>query len=150
MGSISQVCHTKCTGCGACFNICPVKAISMQENKEGFLYPVIDSEKCTNCGLCAKVCPVLNERKSKNLSKPKCYAVMANDEVRAKSSSGGIFTLLADYVLDKGGYVCGASYNDDWSVSHIIVDNKDELSRLRGSKYLQSSTEKCLFLLKNS
>lgn len=148
MSNISQVCHTKCTGCGACFNICPVKAISMQENKEGFLYPVIDSEKCTNCGLCAKVCPVLSERKSENLSKPKCFAVMANDEVRAKSSSGGMFSLLADYVFDLGGYVCGASYNQDWSVSHIIVDNKEDLSRLRGSKYLQSSTEKCFVNIK--
>ena len=148
MFNISQVCHSKCSGCGTCFNKCPIGAIQILPDKEGFLMPVINEDKCTNCGLCAKVCPALNEKKNKNLSNPKCYAVMASDEIRAKSSSGGIFTLLAEQVLDKGGYVCGASYNEDWTVSHIIVDNKEDLSLLRGSKYLQSSTEKCFVNIK--
>ena len=132
----------KCSGCGACFNSCPFNAISMQEDKEGFLYPVIDKTKCTNCGLCKKVCPILNN-KSTNLQKPACYAVMANDEIRQKSSSGGIFTLLAQYILDNGGYVCGAAYNNDFSVSHIIIDNKSDLDKLRGSKYVFSNTNTC-------
>ena len=148
MFNISQVCHSKCSGCGTCFNKCPIGAIQMLPDKEGFLMPVINEDKCTNCGLCAKVCPILNERNSENLSNPKCYAVMASDEIRAKSSSGGMFTLLAEQVLSKGGYVCGASYNQDLSVSHIIVDNKEDLSRLRGSKYLQSSIEKCFVNIK--
>lgn len=138
-----KVIKKECTGCGACFNICPVNAISMQENNEGFLYPVIDENKCTNCGLCAKRCPILSERKNSNKKDPECYAVMATDEIRSMSSSGGMFTLLADYILEQGGYICGAAYNNDWSVSHIIVDNKKDLSKLRGSKYLQSNTEKC-------
>jgi len=141
--NITKIQQSECSGCGACFNICPVNAISMQENNEGFLYPVIDEDKCTNCGLCAKRCPILSERKNSNKKDPECYAVMAKDEIRSMSSSGGMFTLLADYILEQGGYVCGAAYNNDWSVSHIIVDNKEDLSKLRGSKYLQSNTEKC-------
>lgn len=135
---------SECTGCGACYNICPVNAISMEENEEGFLYPVIDKTKCTNCGLCKKHCPILNlNKKNKNTKSPKCYAVMADDEIRRKSSSGGMFTLLANYVLSQNGFVCGAVYNSDWSVSHCIVDNQDELQKLRGSKYLQSETNSC-------
>ncbi|MBD5401708.1 4Fe-4S binding protein, partial [bacterium] len=151
--TILTVSKKECTGCGACFNICPVKSISMIENEEGFLYPVIDETKCTNCGLCKKSCP-LNDRKNNNTKTPECYAVMANDEIRSKSSSGGMFTLLANYVIEKGGYVCGAAFNQDWSVSHIIIDNKNDLDKLRGSKYLQSNTEKCFTeikqLLKNN
>lgn len=135
--------YKTCTGCGACKNICPVGAIEMKEDNEGFLYPAINKEKCTNCGMCKKVCPILNNFSNKNTKTPKCFAVMANDEVRAKSSSGGMFTLVADYVLENNGYICGASYNKDWSVSHIIIDNKNDLDKLRGSKYLQSSTEDC-------
>lgn len=154
MQTINSVSRKECTGCGTCINICPAEAISMQENNEGFLYPVIDEDKCTNCGLCAKRCPILSERKNTNKKNPECYAVMATDEIRSMSSSGGMFTLIADYILEQGGYVCGAAYNNDWSVSHIIVDNKEDVSKLRGSKYLQSNTEKCYTeikkLLKNN
>ena len=118
----SEVEDKKCCGCGACYNICPVGAIKMQENNEGFLTPIIDENKCTNCGLCLKACPSLNV-KYKNNKKPECYAAMANDEIRMKSSSGGMFTLIAEYILDKGGYVCGAAFKEDWSVHHIIIDN---------------------------
>lgn len=138
----SEVEDKKCCGCGACYNICPVGAIKMQENNEGFLTPIIDENKCTNCGLCLKACPSLNV-KYKNNKKPECYAAMANDEIRMKSSSGGMFTLIAEYILDKGGYVCGAAFKEDWSVHHIIIDNKNNLEKLRGSKYVQSDTEKC-------
>lgn len=131
-----------CCGCGACYNKCPVGAISMQENEEGFLTPVIDEAKCTNCGLCLKACPSLNTE-FKNNPQPECYAAMADDEIRMKSSSGGIFTLLAEYILDKGGYVCGAAFDDNWDVHHIIIDNKNDLDKLRGSKYVQSNTENC-------
>ncbi len=140
--NISKVSNEQCCGCGACYNKCPVHAITMQEDKEGFFFPVVDESKCTNCGLCTKSCPSLNVQVQNN-PKPECYAVMADDEIRAKSSSGGMFTLLAEYVLDKGGYVCGAAFRDDWSVHHIIVDNKDDLAKLRGSKYILSDTEKC-------
>lgn len=140
--NISNIKTEDCCGCGACYNKCPTGAISMQENNEGFLYPVIDEIKCTNCGLCQKACPSINV-KYKNNPKPDCYAAMADDEIRMKSSSGGMFTLLANYILDKGGYVCGAAFDDDWNVHHIIIDNKEDLSKLRGSKYVQSDTENC-------
>ncbi len=140
--NITKVKAQDCCGCGACYNKCPVGAISMQENEEGFLTPVIDEAKCTNCGLCLKACPSLNTE-FKNNPQPECYAAMADDEIRMKSSSGGIFTLLAEYILDKGGYVCGAAFDDNWDVHHIIVDNKEDLAKLRGSKYVQSNTENC-------
>lgn len=130
-----------CCGCGACYNSCPVDAITMQHDKEGFLAPVIDNEKCISCGICRKTCPVINTP-YKNSSEPKCYAVMADDEIRKDSSSGGMFTLAADYVLKQGGYVCGAALTSDFSVEHIIISDPDELYRFRGSKYVQSSTNR--------
>lgn len=140
--NVSVVRREDCCGCGACFNKCPVDAISMKENDEGFLFPVVDESKCTNCGLCQKSCPILHP-KSSNFLNPKCYAVMAPDFIRSKSSSGGMFTLVADYILEQGGYVCGAAYNSNWSVSHVIINNKDELDKLRGSKYFQSDINSC-------
>lgn len=116
----------------------------MKADHKGFLNPVINEELCTNCGLCAKCCPVLNIdyiRKYK-ATQPDCYAVMAHDKIRMQSSSGGMFTVLAEYILGKGGLVCGAAYTDDYlSVEHIIVDNSNDLNRIRGSKYVQSDTK---------
>ncbi len=129
----------QCTGCGACENICSVDAITMTENKEGFLNPVLNSGKCVNCGLCSKKCIALNPE-YKNVSEPKCFAMMADDDTRFISSSGGMFTVAAEYVLDKGGYVCGAAYTDNFEVEHIIISDKSQLSLLRGSKYMQSHT----------
>ena len=140
--NITKVESKDCCGCGACFNICPTNAITMQENDEGFLAPVIDKTKCTNCGLCVKACPSLNV-KYENTATPECYAAMGDYDLRMKSSSGGMFTLLAEYILDKGGYVCGAAFDENWDVHHIIVDNKDDLEKLRGSKYVQSNTKDC-------
>lgn len=129
-----------CSGCGACASVCPKDAIKMEENTEGFFEPVIDKNICVECGLCIKKCTDLNPQ-YKNVISPKCYAVMANDDVRNVSSSGGMFTLAAEYVLGKGGYVCGAVYKEDFSVEHIIVNNIEELEKLRGSKYMQSNTD---------
>lgn len=138
--TIYQVPKDQCTGCGACYNKCPVNAITMETDVEGFLFPVVDSGKCIKCGRCLKNCPVI-EPKYENIPEPKCYAVMASDEIREKSSSGGVFTLLAEWMLEQGGVVCGAAYADDYySVMHVIVDSREELCRLRGSKYVQSNT----------
>ena len=131
---------TNCTGCGACQNICSHKAISMQVNDEGFLYPVVDNKKCINCGLCLKKCPSKNPEYS-NFGKPDCLAISANDELRRHSSSGGVFPLLAEYVLEQGGYICGAAWNQDNLVEHIIISKKDDLYKLKGSKYLQSDVK---------
>lgn len=139
---LCRVKSQNCCGCGACTNKCPVSAISMRENEEGFLAPAIDENLCTDCGLCAKACPALNVR-YENTTEPECYAAAAEDEIRMKSSSGGIFSLLAEHILDKGGYICGAAFDKDWSVRHIVIDNKQDLAKLRGSKYVQSDTENC-------
>jgi coenzyme F420-reducing hydrogenase beta subunit len=114
----------------------------MWENAEGFLYPHIDAEKCIDCGLCAKTCPVLNP-KYENSEEPLVYAAMASDELRAKSSSGGIFSVLALHTLNAGGVVCGAAFNTKKrNVEHIIIDSATDLHRLQSSKYLQSDTRR--------
>lgn len=134
--------NDKCTGCGACFNTCPVNAIRMKENQDGFLHPEIDNNECINCGACTRVCPVLQPKYTNEM--PKVYAAMSYDSLREKSSSGGVFSLLAESVLDAGGLVYGAAWDTDFSVKHIAVDNKEDLYKLRGSKYLQSDVNETL------
>ncbi|MBE6979310.1 MAG: 4Fe-4S dicluster domain-containing protein [Ruminococcaceae bacterium] len=137
--TINQVSHDQCTGCGACYNKCPTNAIVMEYDEEGFIFPKV-TDTCVNCGLCQNVCPALNPLKFHD--KPASYAVWAADDVRLKSSSGGMFSLLADYVLEHGGAVCGAAYTDDYQfVHHIWAEYKADLAPLRGSKYVQSDTE---------
>lgn len=127
-----------CCGCTACVSVCPKKCISMSADKEGFLYPVVDSVKCIDCGLCEKVCPVLHP--VTNEPAPLVYAVINNNEpVRMQSSSGGIFTLIAEYVLERGGVVFGARFDSDWNVIHDYTETKEGLARFRGSKYVQSN-----------
>ena len=128
---------TKCCGCHACYNICSKGAIKMQQDEKGFEYPVIDKEKCINCGQCQKVCPIINNKQIKN--EPKAYACYNKDlDIRMQSSSGGIFTLLAEEILNKGGVVFGASFNKNFEVEHIMIEKIEELEKLRGSKYTQS------------
>ncbi len=132
-----------CTGCSACFSICKKQAISMVEDEEGFIFPKIDKEKCVNCGLCSKVCPVLNQLQS-TCSNRKCFAVMGQDELREKSSSGGVFSVLAKKILEQNGYICGAVYDyNDYSVKHIIINDINDLYRMRSSKYIQSNIGNC-------
>ena len=131
--------HNKCSGCSACLNACPVQCISMKPDGLGFLYPVIDETACIHCGRCEKVCPALDENRPDS-PEPKAFAGHAKDEnIRDASSSGGVFSLLAANVLEKGGVVFGAALTGDCSsVKHIRVDNTDDLAKLRGSKYVQS------------
>lgn len=126
-----------CSGCHACYNICPKRCIDMQIDSEGFWYPFIDEEQCVDCGLCKNVCPVLNEYKGK---KGQAYACINKDEnILMKSSSGGVFTLIAEMILDMEGVVFGAAFDDDLNVCHTEVKSKAELYKIRGSKYLQSN-----------
>lgn len=129
-----------CTGCFACYSICPKKAIEMKEDKEGFKYPVINRSKCVDCGLCSKVCPVLNKKQiDKREKKPTVYAAWSKKEdVRLDSTSGGIFSELANYFYGNNGYVCGAIYNKHNLVEHIISSNAEDINEIRSSKYLQS------------
>ena len=132
-----------CCGCAACANICPKGAIKMLENKDGFYVPHINKNLCINCGLCEKTCPQINDCK-KYTKTPDCYAVMANDEIRKISSSGGAFTVFATEILNRKGIVCGAAFDENWTVKHIIVDNEEDLAKLRGSKYVQSFVSETL------
>lgn len=132
-----------CTGCGACENICPVDAIKLEANFEGFLVPSIDSNRCIGCLKCEKSCPVKNVTKTTNDNNPKVYAAWNNNEdIRKESSSGGIFSALAETIIKKGGIVCGAAYDDNMNVNHIIIDSINDIAKLRGSKYVQSNINK--------
>ncbi len=129
---------SKCCGCTACKSICPKNAIEMQEDEEGFLYPIVNKDECVNCGLCRKVCPILNKDKEEKFEQ-KAYVVNNKDEqTRKESTSGGAFTAIAEYVIEKGGVVFGAALNKDFKVEHTYVEQKEELRKFRGSKYVQS------------
>ena len=131
-----------CTGCCACVDICSHKAISLSVDNEGFWYPKVDESLCVDCGLCDKVCPELHvkEVNATNKETPTCFAAQHKDEaIRLDSTSGGLFSALANMMYDQGGYVAGAIYNEDFSVRHIISNDRKDLEKIRSSKYLQSS-----------
>lgn len=126
-----------CCGCTACASICPKGCIAMKADEEGFCYPQIDEALCIDCGLCEKVCPLLH--------KPDKHSILnvygaknIDDSVRFTSSSGGMFTLFANAVLQSGGTVFGAELDDAFQVCHTSITNTGELFKLRGSKYVQS------------
>lgn len=144
---LSNADASKCTGCAACYSVCPNGAIELVANREGFVYPEINSEICTNCNLCRQVCSITNNFKEQTVSD--CYAVMASDDIRSRSSSGGIFTLLAMQILSAGGYVCGAAFNNKWEVEHIIINNIKDLDKLCRSKYVQSDTHNIMKPIKS-
>lgn len=130
--------NLKCSGCTACFAICPKDAITMQADSEGFKYPVIDKNKCIDCGLCCKVCPLKNMYGNFGEDKTS-FACSAKDENFAKqSSSGGVFAILANMYIQEQAAIYGAAFDYNWNVCHIRVDKKDELKRLYTSKYVQS------------
>lgn len=128
---------SQCCGCSACVPRCPKQCISMQMDNEGFLYPQVDTTKCVDCHLCEKVCPVINQDEAR--TPLNVYAAKnSDDEVRRLSSSGGIFTLLAEQTIKDGGVVFAACWDKEWNVKHDCVDNISDLQRFRSSKYLQS------------
>lgn len=128
-----------CCGCSACKNICPQNAIEMVEDEKKFRYPKISLDICIDCGLCEKVCPIINKQKENNREILAYAAKNKNEAVRMKSSSGGIFSLIAENIINKDGVVFGAVFNENFDVEHIKISNVNEISKIRGSKYIQSN-----------
>ena len=126
-----------CSGCHACYEVCPQQSITMQADSEGFTYPVVDIGTCTDCGLCERICPILHPQKEIHDSEGfACMNRCVGD--RLMSSSGGVFSLLAEQVIAKGGVVFGALFDEHFRVVHAPIRSMEELGRLRGSKYVQS------------
>ena len=142
MKNISTV-KDHCFGCFACQNVCPTHSIELKENNEGFKYPII-KDTCNDCGRCIKSCPYLVNQFDNSIE-PECYAFIADDYIRLKSSSGGVFSVLAEWFIKNNGYVAGAVYNNKEiiEVHHIISNSKNDIERMRNSKYLQSNIEFC-------
>jgi coenzyme F420-reducing hydrogenase beta subunit len=130
----------ECFGCEACKQVCPQQCIELQYSFNGFLYPVIDMDRCTNCDLCRKVCPYEGAKGMLSLcADQEVYAARSkNEEVRKQSTSGGVFTELAEPILEKGGVVFGVILSQDFAVFHISAENMSQTAEMRGSKYVQS------------
>ncbi len=142
----------KCCGCGACVQVCPKQCISMVKDCEGFLYPNVNKKGCIGCGLCQKVCPFLNPYDKKNPVQT-LAAINKDEQIRMDSSSGGIFTLLAEQIINEGGVVFGARFDKEWQVVIDYTETLEGLAIFRGSKYVQARTEdaflKCASFLKS-
>lgn len=128
-----------CCGCGLCAFRCPASCIHMEEDSEGFHYPIIESDKCIGCDLCAKVCPFENQPKYGRDGSNAYAAHSVNGEILLNSSSGGIFSEIALRFLNTDGYVCSATIDERHQVKHTTIFASKDLSKLQGSKYVQSN-----------
>ena len=133
--------NIQCTGCGACYNICPTNAIKMVQNNKGFYIPFINSKKCIDCKRCIKVCPLLNPQNTNNIKKV-IGLINKNTELRLKASSGAAFSLFASQIIKNGGIVFGVIWDNDMRAVHGLATNMSELECMYGSKYVQSNTMK--------
>lgn len=128
----------ECCGCAACYSVCPVSAITMVADKQGFLYPVVKKDKCIKCKKCELICPIINHV-GETIKKQNAYLVQhKNERILKESTSGGAFSAIAEVVIEKGGVIFGAAYDSDFSVFHKCVTDKKSLGDFRNSKYVQS------------
>ena len=140
---IDQIKREECCGCSACAAICPKGCIQIEQDLEGFYHPKLNSQNCIECKKCLTICPV-NQKETSIYPETEervtqAYAAYNTDLLqRYTSSSGGIFTLLANWVIEKGGIVFGAAFDENFQVKHIKVDSKEQIKKLQGSKYVQS------------
>lgn len=141
---IDKVSVQECTLCGACVNACPVDAISLDKVYLDFRYPQIKEDICIHCNQCEQACPILGSKGKPDEGYPVAFAAKSeNDSMRMRSSSGGAFYELADQMLRDGGYVCGAVFDDEFHVKHILSNAKEDILRMMGSKYAQSDMGYC-------
>ena len=127
----------ECCGCSLCVNVCPKNAISMVADDEGFMYPSVDTKACISCGLCITHCSFVVSGENESTDYFICQS--KSDEVLFNSASGGLFTHLSDVILEKGGFICGAQYNDNFLVEHSVTNSIQGRDAFRDSKYIQSS-----------
>lgn len=139
LNNISEI--ENCTGCASCAAICPKECISMKYDDRGFLMPHVDHLACVNCRLCISVCPT--ERIVLSEPVDVLGARVPDDEILLKSTSGGVFTAISDYILSIGGYVCGAVYGESFEVVHVCSNSIKQRNLMRGAKYVQSNTLSC-------
>ena len=129
-----------CTGCEACADVCPVSCIAMIRSDEGFLFPVVDESRCIGCDVCEKACHVLNPPE-KRLPGTVFAAWARDDSIRTSSSSGGVYSILGEYVLENGGMISGCRFDEDMVLKHELCDQPGGTIRFRGSKYVQCFTD---------
>lgn len=127
----------QCYGCKACSNICPQNAITFENNEYGFSYPKVDEDLCINCGKCLATCNKI-EKHNRVIPIKSFAATHKEREILNKSSSGGIFSVLAEYVLSNNGAVCGCIYDENLLPVHICAESTEDVALMRKSKYAQS------------
>lgn len=143
--TIENINTKNCTGCGLCKIKCPKSCIYMKEDKEGFRYPKIHSSMCINCGLCVRICPMTSAADNlyNKMEREFFCGFINNQETLLKSSSGGIFAVLANYIININGYVCGCVYNDSLEAIHVLSNDMKVIEKMYGSKYVQSHADHC-------
>lgn len=134
-----------CYGCGVCAAACPKHCVRMVESAEGFYVPQVDGALCIQCGLCSKVCPKLNRPKPAPEAQPvvqKFAAWIKDEELRYRSSSGGIVMAVARELSKRGYRLCGVKYVPEHvRAEHFIAESFADFLPAMGSKYIQSFTE---------
>lgn len=143
--TIEQIEKNQCTGCGLCAEKCPKDCIRMVEDAEGFRFPQLDSAPCVECGVCLRSCPTTPAADAlySNYERRYYCGFIQDKELLIKSSSGGVFGVLAEYIISKGGYVCGCIYTDGLEAVHMLSNRKQDIEKMYGSKYVQSRAEHC-------
>lgn len=141
--------HAECCGCSACHDACPKHCITMQADDDGFTYPIFDSLACIDCGLCDKVCPIKHTYIEK-MPITTLAVKNKNEAIRLRSSSGGFFYALAEFVIiQKKGFVFGACFDERWNVRIDCTDSIEGIKKFMGAKYVQADVNESYMKVKH-